>query len=190
MIRFLIFTLFSLPALAGDQVPSLIGAWRSDAEATNAYLDKHAKLNDYQKKVFATFFGRAMVTFRTNGTGTILMKATTLPKKDGGQLELEATESDFTFKVLDAAESQIVIKSDMGEEIFDGYPFAILKFHDQDTYSVSLSDGIAEINGREFFKRVKTTNSEQDGTGQPATRPESKSEDGEKPKLESEGRSR
>ena len=49
----------------------------------------------------------------------------------------------------------------MGEEFLDGYPFAILKFHDQDTYSVSLSNGIAEINGREFFKRIKTDNSEQ-----------------------------
>jgi hypothetical protein len=33
-------------------------------------------------------------------------------------------------------------------------------------------------------------NSEQDGTGQPATRPESKSEGGDKPQPESEGRSR
>lgn len=189
MFRILHFTLLTLPALAGD-VPSLTGAWRSDAVATNAYLDKHAKLNDYQKKVFATFFGRAVVTFRADGTGTILMEATTIPKKDGGQLELEATESDFTFKVLGAAESQVVIKSDMGEQLFDGYPFAILKFHDQDTYSVSLSDGIAEINGREFFKRVKTTNSEQGGAGQPATRSESKSEGGDKPQPDSEGRSR
>jgi hypothetical protein len=168
MIRLLLFALFSASALAGNEVPSLIGSWRSDVEATNAYLDKHAKLNDYQKKVFANFFGRAVVTFRADGTGTILMQAITIPKNDGGQLDLGATESDFTFKVLDSAESQIVIKSDMGEELFDGYPFAILKFHDQDTYSISLSDGIAEINGREFFKRVKITNSEQGGAGNPA----------------------
>ena len=33
-------------------------------------------------------------------------------------------------------------------------------------------------------------NGEQGGTGQPATRPESKSEDGDKPQPEAEGRSR
>ena len=173
MIRLLLFALFATSALAGDEVPSIIGSWRSDAEATNAYLKKHAKLSDYQKKVFATFFGRVVVTFRADGTGSFLMEATTVPKKDGGHLDLEATESNFTFKVLDSAESQTVIKSDMGEDLFGGYPFAILKFHDQDTYSVSLSDGISEINGREFFKRMKATKSKQGGAGQPATRSES-----------------
>jgi hypothetical protein len=29
-----------------------------------------------------------------------------------------------------------------------------MKFHDENTYSVSLSDGIASINGREFFTRI------------------------------------
>ena len=161
MIQLLLFALFSASALAADEVPSLIGSWRSDAVATNAYLDKHAKLNDYQKKVFAKFFGRAVITFRANGSGTILMESITIPKRAGGQLDLKATESDFSFKVLDSAESQIIIKSNMSEEFLDEYPFAILKFHDQDTYSVSLSNGIAEINGREFFKRIKTDNSEQ-----------------------------
>lgn len=157
MIRFLLLALSSVSLLAADEGSILIGSWRSDAEATNAYLDKHAKLNHHQKKVFSKIFGRVMVTFKADGTGSLLMAAATIPTEDGGQLELEATESDFTYKVLDVAESQIVIKSKMGEKLFDGYPFAILKFHDQDTYSVSLSDGISEINGREFFKRVKTT---------------------------------
>ncbi len=175
MIRLLLFTFFTLPALAGDDLPSVIGAWRSDAKATNAYLDKHAKLNEYQKKVFASLFGRALVTFRADGTGSIVLDARTFPTRDGGQLEWEATKADFTFKVLDATESQIVMKSDLGEELFDGYPFAILKFHDQDTYSVSLSDGIADINGREFFKRVKITN-EQNPSERPTTDSEPKSE--------------
>ena len=70
MIRLLLFALFATSALAGDEVPSIIGSWRSDAEATNAYLKKHAKLRDYQKKVFATFFGSSVVTFRADGTGS------------------------------------------------------------------------------------------------------------------------
>jgi hypothetical protein len=36
----------------------------------------------------------------------------------------------------------------------------------------------------------RTETAEQDGAGQPATRPESKSEDGDKPHPKSEGRSR
>ena len=158
MLRFLIFVLFTLPAFAGDKAPSLLGTWRSDAEATNAYLDKHAKLSDFQKKVFATLFGKSVVTYRADGSGTLSMQARTIPKKDGGQMEVAASDSDFTYKVLDSTDSQIVIKSVVGMEMVDGYPFAIIKFHDQDTYSISLSDGMAEINGREFFKRVKSSN--------------------------------
>jgi hypothetical protein len=168
MIRILLFALFSASALAGDEAPSLIGSWHSNTEATNAYFDKYAMLSDYQKKVFTKLFGRTVVTFRADGTGTVLMKAITIPKKDGGQVELEADKSDFTFKVLGSAKSQIVIKSDMGEKLFEGYPFAILKFHDQDTYSISLSDSLTEINGREFFKRVKTTDSAQGAASNPA----------------------
>ena len=187
-LRLLLIALFASPALASENIPSLVGTWRSDGEATNAYLEKHAKLTELQKKAFAAFFGKSVVTFRADGSGTIFLPARTMPKKDGGQLNLAATEFDFTFKVLDSADSQIVIKSDVGKELIDGYPFAILKFHGPDTYSVSLSDGLGEINGREFFKRSKTPISEQTGAGQPATRPVVEPEGGEKPQPEAEGR--
>lgn len=166
MVRFFIFALLSSPVFAENEESKIIGSWRSDAKATHAYLDKHAKFTDYQKKAFANFFGKVVITFKSDGTGTMLTEAFTIPKKGGGEFEMKAANLSFTFKVLDSSESQIVIKSDMKESLFDDYPFALLKFEDDDTYSVSLSDGISEINGREFFKRIKATDK-----GQGADRP-------------------
>ena len=91
---------------------------------------------------------------------------------------------NFKFELLGEAQSQIVIKTTLGAAPLDTYPFAILKIHDQDTYSVSLSDGIAEINGREFFKRIKKADSEQGGADQPAPRSESKGKENPQPESE------
>jgi hypothetical protein len=106
-------------------------------------------------------FGRAVITFNPNGTGKMKMSAAKMPKKDGGELELPATEISFRFEILGETDSQIVIKSTSEEPLFADFPFAILKLHDANTYSVLLSDGITEINGREFFKRVEKDHSEQ-----------------------------
>ncbi len=69
--------------------------------------------------------------------------------------------------------------------VYAGYTLLIVT-----TYLPSYSNA---MNGREdmlqaFYVRQKSA--EQAGTGQPATRPESKSEGGDKPQPEAEGRSR
>jgi hypothetical protein len=69
--------------------------------------------------------------------------------------------------------------------VYAGYTLLIVT-----TYLPSYSNA---MNGREdmlqaFYVRQKSA--EQAGTGQPATRPESKSEGGEKLQPEAEGRSR
>jgi hypothetical protein len=138
-----------------DKLESKIfGAWHSDAEATNADLAKFAQLNDFQKKALPALFGRATITFNRDGSGSIEMQAAKFPKMDGGEIDVPASKTSFRFEILGEAESQIVIKSTSEEVIFRDHPFAILKLHDEDTYSVSLSDGIAMIYGREFFKRI------------------------------------
>lgn len=189
MLRYLLLTLAMMHSVhAEEQKSKLYGAWSSDAVATKAYLTTHAVLDEYQKKAVPMLFGRAVVTFSQDGTGIMKMSAGRIPKKDGGELELAATEINFKFEILGETDSQIVIKSTSDEPFFDDFPFAILKIHDANTYSVMLSDGITEINGREFFKRVEKESSIESGTGQPA--PESKAESDNKPEPESEGRSR
>jgi len=152
-------------ACAGDRTSKLYGSWSSDAAATKDYLTNHALLTEYQKKAIPMLFGRAVVTFKPDGTGVMKMDAARIPKKDGGELDLAATEIKFRFEILGETESQIVIKSTSDNPIFDDFPFEILKLHDPNTYSVMLSDGITEINGREFFKRVEKAPSEQDARG-------------------------
>jgi hypothetical protein len=166
MLRYFLIILVSLHAVCAEEKTSkLYGSWSSDAIATKAYLTSYAVLNEYEKKAFPMLFGRAVITFNPNGTGTMKMGAAKIPKKDGGELELAATEISFKFEILGETDSQIVIKSTSEEPLFADFPFSILKLHDANTYSVMLSDGITEINGREFFKRVEKDPSEQDARG-------------------------
>lgn len=163
MLRYLPLALtMMLASCAGEQTSKLYGSWSSDAAATKDYLTNHALLNEYQKKAFPRLFGGAVVTFRPDGSGVMTMGAVRIPKKDGGELDLAATEKKFRFEILGETASQIVIKFTSDESLFADFPFSLIKFHDANTYSVMLSDGITEINGREFFKRVEKQPSEQD----------------------------
>jgi hypothetical protein len=154
MIRTLILFLLAQTCCSSAEDSKIYGSWHSDAEATSANLAKFAKLNEFQKKAFPSVFGRATITFNRDGSGTIEMKAAKFPKMDGSEIDVPASKTEFRFEILGEAESQIVIKSTSEEVIFQDHPFAILKIHDDDTYSVSLSDGIAMIYGREFFTRI------------------------------------
>ncbi|WP_411827795.1 hypothetical protein [Luteolibacter sp. AS25] len=155
MFRILLFVILIQAAYSGEPASRLYDSWKSDAAATNAYLGKHANLNEMQKRIFSDFFGKSVITFRPDGSGFIELASNSFTMEDGRVRELPASKTDFTFKILDEAESQIVIRTTFAEGIFTDHPFAILKLHDADTYSVSLSDGFAEINGREFFKRLE-----------------------------------
>jgi hypothetical protein len=141
-------------ACAGDKPSRLYGSWSSDAAATDAYLKNHSLLSEYHKKALPMLFGRTVITFNFDGTGVAKTNAARIPKKDGGVLELEAREIKFKFEILGETASQIVIKSISDNPLFTDFPFSIIKLHDANTYSIMLSDGITDINGREFFKRV------------------------------------
>ncbi len=157
MVRFLTLQLFMLQLVfSSDTESKLYGVWRSDACLTNAHLVRNAKLSEYQKKVFEGFFGLTFLTFNADGTSTVRTKQLVIPKKDGGEQLLPATETNFTFKILGETDSQLVIETTSGDFTFGEHPFAILKFEELDIYSVSLSDGVADLNGREFFIRQKT----------------------------------
>lgn len=163
ILQYLLLTLATMHAVSAEEQKSkLYGSWSSDAVATKAYLTSHALLNEYQKKAIPMLFGRAVFTFRPDGTGIMKMSAVRIPKKDGGELELAATEINFKFEIIGETDSQIVIKSSSDEPVFDDFPFALLKLHDANTYSVMLSDSNTEINGREFFKRIEKESTETD----------------------------
>ncbi len=155
LLRCLVFLAFACSASAADTLSRIHGQWQSDGEATNKYLSKNTRLTAHQKKLFPLFFGNAVIAYNPDGTGSITTKAATLPKKEGGMVEVPARMTTFTYEVVSDAGSQVVIKAVWKDALYDRYPFAILRFEDQDTYSVCLSDGPAAVNGREFFKRVK-----------------------------------
>jgi hypothetical protein len=159
MIRVLLFFVLAQICCSNETESKIYGSWHSDAEATNAYLAKNAQMNEFQKKVFPVLFGRATITFNRDGTGFIEMTAAKFPKMDGTEIDVAASKTDFRFEILGEAKSQIVIRPTSEDDVFQDAPFAILTLHDEDTYSVSLSDGLAMINGREFFTRVKNNKS-------------------------------
>ena len=101
MLRYFLIILASLHAVCAEKKTSkLYGSWSSDAIATKEYLTSYAVLNEYEKKAFPMLFGRAVITFNPNGTGTMKMSAAKIPKMDGGELELAATEVSFKFEIL------------------------------------------------------------------------------------------
>ncbi|WP_193212843.1 hypothetical protein [Luteolibacter marinus] len=155
MLRFFCFACLVQVARADDKPSALHGSWRSDGEATRAYLDEHAKLDEFQRKMIGLMFGRATVTFKPDGSGSLRMDPMKVPTKEGAELALAESTTGFTYRILGETESQIVIESRFDNAALDAQPFAVLKFDGKDRYSVALSDGIAEINGREFFTRVK-----------------------------------
>jgi hypothetical protein len=158
MLRILIILTLTQALYAGETASKLYGSWKSSHKLTKAYLMKFAKLDAYQKNTLPNFFGNSVITFNRDGTGNIDIKAMSFPKKDGdGEFKLPATKTAFIYKILGESKSQLVIKTETDMELFADFPFAILRFEDPNTYSVSLSDSISDINGREFFTRIKPT---------------------------------
>jgi hypothetical protein len=76
--------------------------------------------------------------------------------------------------------------------IVDGYPvlgrFGLIEAVDEEYPTPSVFRQLAEARWREGGLARLTPQSEQDGTGQPATRPVDEPEGGDKPQPESEGR--
>lgn len=68
---------------------------------------------------------------------------------------MSESEMKFTFKLLGESKSQLVVEMISGKFLIDEYPFSLFKFQGADSFSVSLADSITDINGREFFKRLK-----------------------------------
>lgn len=157
MLRLLIlFTLTQL-AYSGETASKLYGSWKSDITLTSEYLNKHAKLTEYQRKVLPKIFSNSIVTYKSNGTGLIETKEIVIPKQNGEEWKIPAINIGFTYEILGEAANQLVIKTTLKEDLFADSPFCIIRFEESDTYSISISDGISDINGREFFKRINIT---------------------------------
>ena len=155
MLRLLILFTLSQLVYSGETASKLYGSWKSDIKLTNEYLNKHAKLNEYQKKVLPRFFSNSVIIFEPDGTGIIKTQEIIVPKLNGKEWKIPATNMKFTYKILGEAENQLVIKTILEKDFFADSPFCIMRFEDSDTYSISVSDGISDINGREFYKRIK-----------------------------------
>lgn len=83
MLRFLLIACWVRVARADDKPSALHGSWRSEGEATRAYLENHAKLDAFQRKLIGLMFGRATVTFKPDGTGSLRMDAMKVPDPEG-----------------------------------------------------------------------------------------------------------
>ena len=161
MLKLFILFLFIQNLSADDIASKLYGTWQSDRDLTSKYLNKYAKLTGYQKEVLPKFFGNSVVIFDPEGIGVIKIKEVIIPKfKNHEEMIFPAVEIKFTYEILGETESQVVIKDTSKEGVLTDIPFSIMKFEDDDTYSISISNGVSDINGREFFKRIKSVGSE------------------------------
>ena len=145
----------------------LYGTWRSDSNATIEYLTEFAKLTKLQEKALFSLFGHTTIVFSRDGTGYLETAAWVMENADGEDVEIPEGTVSFTFEILGESDSQIVLRTTSEDGMFEDSPFAVLKFEEPDTYSVSLSDGISSINGREFFKRSKSQENEQGAAANP-----------------------
>ncbi len=157
MLKLLILFILTQLAYSKQTASKIHGEWESDRELTKKYLYKYAKLTEYQKKALPKFFGNSVIIFKPNGSGSVKTQAITIPKQNGEEWKIPETNIEFTYEILGEARDQLVIKIFFQEELFAESPFSLIKFEDSNTYSVSISDGISDINGREFFKRIKIT---------------------------------
>jgi hypothetical protein len=120
-------------------------------------------------------------------------------KADNGRYILTLLESDtvttFTVKAPDYKSTSIswAELTDRSEISIEGLPVSRIALRPikDNSHNEYVLDEMASPGSYDFDNVSDATKeSEQDGTGQPATRPESKSEGGDKPQPEAEGRSR
>lgn len=189
MHTFCFFLILAATGYCSDVHSKIHGHWKSDLKQTSEYLQKHSKLDEHQKKGLGILFGRAVITFNADGTGSVVKEEFTIPTDDGRKLPMGGTKSNFSYTVVGESEGQVVVRLLNEDPATAKCPFVVMRFDGRDDYSVEIGDNPFALSGREFFRRTETK-AEQGGAGQPATRPESDSEGGDKPQPESEGRSR
>lgn len=141
-----------LPSIQAES--KVYGVWKSDIEKTMQYLREKAKVPEDKLPNLEKFFGDSEVRFHRDGTGSFTMGAREYTKADGTVVAVEASRTEFKFKILGESECQVVIQSVSGDMFDSNFPFSLFKFTDQDSYSVNLSDSYSEVPGREFFRRV------------------------------------
>jgi SET domain-containing protein len=78
----------------------------------------------------------------------------TIEVLDSEPIVLEAFNETFTYEILGESESQVVLEITSELPFIDEYPYSLIRFEDENTYSVSLSDSISDLAGREFFVRT------------------------------------
>lgn len=168
MKRFLFAPIVLIAVSCENKDSNLHGAWERDAEATIANLTEGQSLDESKKQFLDAWFSCKMViTYEPNGTGTVALGRYTLPGPDGTVHRMEPSEDGFTFEILHEQPSQISIKTESDFELPDGPPSYVLKFEDENTYTVTLDQGPFDLKGKEFFRRVGASKSEQDSGDDP-----------------------
>lgn len=135
----------------------LHGSWKSDLKLTSDYLLKYANLDEHQKKALGILFGKSVITFKPDGTGSIKKESFVIPTKDGARLPMSGGDSTFSYELLGESEGQVVIKLKTEDPSVKKHPFLIMKFHGENVYSIEISENLFDLNGREFFQRTEIT---------------------------------
>lgn len=147
----------------------LHGSWKSDLDLTSSYLLEHANLDDHQKKSFGILFGRAEITFRPDGTGSVTVAPFDIPTSDGRPLPMAGSRSTFTYAILGESDGQLVIKIETDDPVLKKNPFVLMKFQDRNLYSVEIGDNPFGVHGREFFRRSVVDQGEEGGKAEVVT---------------------
>lgn len=153
MSRYLWLLILIATQWTGAAESKLHGTWRSDLQMTSDYLLKHGNPSEHQKKGFAILFGKTVITFMSDGTGSSVREAFVIPTKDGARLPMSEAKSHFSYVILGESENQVVIRITMDDPAIAKSPFVIMKFQDKDVYSVEIGDNPFNLVGREFFQR-------------------------------------
>lgn len=135
----------------------MYGTWERDGAATLASVEESMKMNEYQEKALPAMLTSPMrITYRQDGTGAVWLGEYNLPKLDGGEIQIEEVELEFTYEILGESENQVVIKVHGDDPVTEKLPFTLWNFEGPDrTFGVFEASGITNWKGREYFKRVE-----------------------------------
>ena len=146
--------LFAASSSASACERSLIGTWKSDGQETMKFIRENSRLERKAEDFLQALMGHMTLTFSKSDLHSV-MPDLEVPVS-GEKRPFAGFEERKPYKVLFCSASMIVFSSK--RSFREGYEATTFNFIGPDTiwvYLGSTDPGIPDINGREYFQRVR-----------------------------------
>jgi len=152
------FSLFVILTVTGGNASacerSLAGTWKSDRQATMAFVRENAKLQSKTEDFLQALVGHMTLTFRKNELH-LVMPDIEVPVS-GEKRPFAGFEERKPYKMLFCSASMIVFSTK--GSFSDSHEATTFNFVGPDTvwvYMGTTRSGVPDINAREYFQRIR-----------------------------------